>query len=232
MSVSLDSCIAGHAIGAIIVSEVRFFRECLAEFLGRDAGLQVQGTCATLADALETAQAVRPNIILLDSAFPGGCSAISHLRSSVPETQVIAIAVAETVENILAWAEAGIAGYVPNTASLQDLTSQLKQISCGEQCCSTRIAGTLLRRIAGAQRPGRSSAPSALCLTARELEVLRMVGSGLSNKDISRRLCISLGTTKSHVHTLLRKMRLQRRTEVAALLNNLTNGLALTDPQP
>jgi DNA-binding NarL/FixJ family response regulator len=228
----VGSVVSSHAIGAIIVSEVRFFRECLAEILGRDVSLRVQGTCATLADALEAAQAARPDIILLDSAFPGGSAVPRHLRSSVPEAQIIAIAVAETSENILAWAEAGIAGYVPNTASLQELISQLKQISRGEQCCSTRIAGALLRHIAAAERPGQPSAPAAAHLTVREVEVLRLVGSGLSNKDISRRLGISLGTTKSHVHTLLRKMGLQRRTEVAALLNNLTNGLALADLQP
>lgn len=222
---------SSHAIGAIIVSEVRFLRECLAEILDRDPDLQVHGTSPSAAHTFETAQAVRPELILLDAAFPRGCELIRQLRSLVPETQVVAIAVAETEENILAWAEAGIAGYVPNTASLEDFTSLLKQISRGEQSCSTRIAGSLLRSIAGAEQLGRCRAPPVVCLTAREIEVLRLIGAGLSNKDISRRLCISLGTTKSHVHSVLGKMKLRHRSEVAALLNGSTGDAALDETQ-
>ena len=225
----MDSVVTSHAIGAVIVSEVRFLRDCLAEILGRDPDLQVRGACASLADTLEMAHTLRPEIILLDAAFPDGCAMTRHLRSSIPETQVIAIAIAETEENILAWAEAGIAGYIPNTASVQDLTALLKQISRGEQSCSTRMAGTLLRRIASAERLGRPrGAPPVACLTPREVEVLRLVGAGLSNKDVARRLGISLSTTKSHVHSLLGKMKLQHRTEVVALLlNRSTDGVSL-----
>src|SRR5580704_7733341 len=115
------------AIGAVILSEIRFLRECLAEILGRDPGLRIQGVCATLAHALETAQAVRPQIILLDAAFPEGTATARGLRAAVPSSQIVVIAIAETEENILAWAEAGIAGYVPNTASLQELTALLHQ---------------------------------------------------------------------------------------------------------
>ena len=217
---------------AVIVSQVRFLRECLTEVLGRDPHVQLQGACATLADTLEAAQAGRPEIILLDAAFPGGGAMIRHLHSAVPESRVVAIAVAETEENILAWAEAGIAGYIPNTASLQDLTSLLKEISRGEQSCSARIAGTLLRRVSHRDRLGGPRAPPAARLTTREIEILRLVGSGLSNKDIARRLGISLGTAKSHVHSVLGKMKLQRRTEAAAFLNGVTDAAELSKAQP
>jgi DNA-binding NarL/FixJ family response regulator len=95
----------------------------------------------------------------------------------------------------------------------------LKEIHRGEQPCSTRIAGTLLRHVCDAERAKWPRVLPATRLTSREVEILRLVGNGLTNKDIARRLGISLGTAKSHVHSLLGKMKLQRRTEVAALLN-------------
>jgi len=211
----VDCIVSSQAI--VIVSHVRFVHECLAEILGRDPDLQVQGTCANVAHALETAQVVKPELVLIDAAFPGANTMIRQLRSLVPETRVVAIAVAETEENILAWVKAGIAGYIPNTASVQDLAPLLKEISRGEQSCSTRIAGTLLRCVSNSER--LKLAPVPAHLTSREIEILRLISIGLSNKEIARQLGISVSTTKSHVHSLLGKMKLQRRSEVAALLN-------------
>jgi DNA-binding NarL/FixJ family response regulator len=156
---------------------------------------------------------LRPDVILLDAAFPSGLHAATQLALAVPQASVVALAVTETEENVLAWAEAGVAGYVPNTASIDDLIALIGEISRGEQTCPSHISGSLLRRIANASRASLalSSLPP---LTRREMEILRLVGAGLGNKDIARRLGISVGTTKSHVHNLLGKLNIQRRTEV------------------
>jgi DNA-binding NarL/FixJ family response regulator len=201
----------------LIVSEIRFLRESLAEILGRTPSIEIRGQSATLADALAVAATLRPAIVLLDAALPSSRAAVAQLSATLPEARVVVLAIAETEENVLAWAEAGIAGYVPNTASVSDLTSLIGQISRGEQTCSSRIAGSLLRRIATAGRTATSPAPPAPPLTRRECEILRLVCAGLSNKDIARRLSISLGTTKSHVHNLLGKLSVQRRAEVTRL---------------
>jgi two-component system nitrate/nitrite response regulator NarL len=201
-------------LNALIVSNVRFLRESLAEILTRAPGLRVCGQCATLAHALAAVASNRPEIVLLDVAFPDGIAAAERLSAGNPGIRLVALAVTETEEDVLAWAAAGIAGYVPNTASLDDLVSLIRQISRGEQACPSRIAGSLLRRVAAA---GRGTSPAAAApLTPRELEILELVGRGLSNKQIARRLGISLGTTKSHVHSLLGKLNLQRRAEVVA----------------
>jgi DNA-binding NarL/FixJ family response regulator len=86
------------------------------------------------------------------------------------------------------------------------------QISRGEQACPSHIAGSLLRRLA-ATAPAVPATPLAPQLTRRESEILALVGEGLSNKDIARRLGISLGTTKSHVHNLLGKLSVPRRAD-------------------
>jgi len=208
-------CEPAGSLGTLVVSNVRFLRESLAEILARAPGLHVCGQCATLAHALAAVATQRPGIVLLDVAFPGGTAAAARLSASGPNVRVVALAVTETEENVLAWAEAGIAGYVPNTASVDELVALIGQISRGEQACPSRIAGSLLRRIAATER-GAGPASSSPPLTRRELEILQLVGAGLSNKDIARRLGISLSTTKSHVHSLLGKLNLQRRAEVMA----------------
>jgi DNA-binding NarL/FixJ family response regulator len=211
-------------LNTLIVSEVCFLRESLAEILRRAPGLQVCGQSATVAHALAAATTLRPDIVLLDVAMPGGTHTASRLCAAVPSASVIALAVAETEDSVLAWAATGIAGYVPNTASIGDLAALIGQISRGEQACPSHIAGSLLRRVA-ASGPGRPEAqPHATPypgphLTRRESEILALVGEGLSNKDIARRLGISLGTTKSHVHNLLAKLSVPRRTQAMTRLH-------------
>jgi two-component system, NarL family, nitrate/nitrite response regulator NarL len=203
------------ATSVLIVSEICFLRESLAEILTR-AGIMVCGQSGTLPRALTIAQAQQPEIVLLDVAFPGGVDAAMSLAAALPDASIVALAITETEENVLAWAEAGIAGYVPNTASVDDLVLLIDQIRRGQQTCPTNIVGSLLRRLGVAQRAARPALPASTPLTRRELEISRLIATGLSNKDIARRLGISIGTTKSHVHNLLGKLNLQRRAEVTA----------------
>jgi two-component system nitrate/nitrite response regulator NarL len=218
---------SADSLGVLIVSEVRFLRESLAEILARASGIAICGHSATLAEALAAAGASRPAIVLLDAAFPGSMGAVARFAAIVPQASVIVFAISETEDNVVAWAEAGIAGYVPNTTSVNDLISLIGQIRRGEQACPSRIAGSLLRRIATARRATGPGLP-ALPLTRREAEILRLICEGLSNKDIARRLSISLGTTKSHVHNLLGKLSVQRRAEAmrvyASRHTELTHG--------
>jgi len=206
-------------LSVLIVSEVRFLRESLAEVFARFPGIQICGQSATLADGLVAAEALRPAIVLLDVAFPDSLGAVAKISAVAPEAHMVALAIAETAENVVAWAEAGVDGYVPNTASLDELVSLLRQIQRGEQTCSPRVSGSLMRQIAIAGRDRKPGWPAA-ALTRRERQILGLLGEGLSNKDIARRLSISLGTTKSHVHNLFRKLSLQRRVDATRLLGS------------
>jgi DNA-binding NarL/FixJ family response regulator len=181
---------------------------------------------------LEMVLTVRPEIILLDAAFPEAMAMARGLHAAAPASQIVVIAITETEENVLAWAEAGVAGYVPNTASLQELTTLLRQINRGEQSCSSRISGTLLRRIGSVARSNAPETLHAASLTSREVEIVNLIGAGLSNKDIARRLGISVGTTKSHVHSVLGKMKLTRRAEVVVRFHRSVVSGDLVGAQP
>ncbi|MEO8714664.1 MAG: response regulator transcription factor [Acetobacteraceae bacterium] len=201
--------------GMLIVSQVRFLRESLAETFGRDGGCEVLGVSADLGSALAMCHALGPDVVLLDAAFPDGIDAVGRIRAVSPATRVVALALAETEDSVIAWAEAGVAGYVPSSAALTDLCAMLAGIVDGAQACSARVAAGLLRRIAeGGARI--ALAPEAPALTPRERQIVDMIGAGMSNKDIARRLNIGVATTKSHVHNLLGKLQIQRRGQAAA----------------
>jgi DNA-binding NarL/FixJ family response regulator len=215
-STRLASDVAGLRIA--VVSEVRLLREGLAEILGRGPYISVVGLNADLTEAVALSPALRPDIMLVDGAYPGGPAAVTQIRQRQPNLRIVVFAVRETEENIIAWAEAGVIGYIPSTAGIADLVRLVTSIHNGEQTCSDRVAGGLLRRIARTAALGtdRSVMSSAAPLTPRERQTAELIIIGLSDKEIARRLNIGLGTTKSHVHSLLGKLNLRRRGQVAA----------------
>jgi DNA-binding NarL/FixJ family response regulator len=117
----------------------------------------------------------------------------------------------------IAWAEAGAAGYIPRTAGLADVVPTLMGIMRGEQNCSASVVGGLLRRLRNLPRGGNRSSEALPppMFTIRELQIIELIDAGLSNKEIARRLSIGVATTKSHVHNLVGKLKLQRRSQAA-----------------
>jgi DNA-binding NarL/FixJ family response regulator len=202
----------------IIVSRVRFLREALAEILARDTALSICGLSADLDAALNMAFNRQPDVVILDAAFPNGTEAVRRIREVAPLADVIVFAVEEVEDSVIAWAEAGVAGYSPSSAALADVNAMITDIMRGEQSCSGRVAAGLLRRISTATLAGagRSVAPSITSrITARERQIIELVEAGLSNKEIARGLNIGVGTTKSHIHNVLGKLGLNRRGQLA-----------------
>jgi two-component system nitrate/nitrite response regulator NarL len=201
----------------LIISEIRLLGEGLAHALARTALLSHCEFCRDLGTALTKMPHMVPDIILLDSALRDGPASIARIRSIAPQVKVVALAIPETPENVIAWAEAGAVGYIPNTAALREVVPLLAEVMRGEQSCSRPVAAGLLRRLFDVTQTGapRQDAPPGPMLTGREIQILELISNGLSNKEISRRLNIGLATTKSHVHNLLGKLGLQRRNQAA-----------------
>jgi DNA-binding NarL/FixJ family response regulator len=222
VAIDRESEYAGNASGVriAIVWGVRFAREGLAEILSRDPLVSIVGQYSDLSEAVTMGSVEQADVVLLDSRMPGVETELRRFLEIAPGMRVIAAAVREAEEEIVAWAEAGVIGYIPRTTALADFARRILDIHKGEQICSARVATGLLRRIAVGARQSvvRGVALPVAALTKREQQTAELIRSGLSDKEIARQLNISLATTKAHVHNLLGKLNVQRRSQVAACL--------------
>lgn len=199
---------------------VRYTRESIVQVLECDPLVVVAGECANLSEAVALTSSVRADIVLLDARMPEGASAVRRALDIAPDMRIIACSVRETEEEIIGWAEAGVIGYIPRTAALAEFVRLIMDIHNGEQVSSGRVVTGLLRRIAltARRRPNRDTTLPLPALTKRERQAAELIRTGLSDKEIARQLNISLATTKSHVHNLLGKLHVQRRSQVAEYL--------------
>jgi len=202
-------------IRLLILAEVSLYQEALAQSLGCDERFDVTAVAAGLEEALAGLEDVRPDIILVDARMPASANAVLMLAAAAPEVKVVALGVPEVQREVMALAEAGASGYVAVDGSIEDLAAVVESVSRGETLCSPVIAATLFHRVAALARE-RQLEPIAEKLTARELDVLRLIEEGLANKEIATALSIELPTVKNHVHRILEKLNVHRRTEAAA----------------
>lgn len=204
------------AIQVLVISEIRFFREGLATWLDADHRFGVDAAAAP-AEAIRVMGRLSPDVVLVHMSVPDGPELIRALRTVAPRVATIALGVAEDEGSVVAWAEAGIAGYVPADGSMAQVADAVQLVAGGAAACPAEVAAVLLRRVAGlaANRTTATTATNAVALTAREAEVARLVQSGLSNQEISRRLTISLPTVKNHVHHILGKLKVDSRSMIS-----------------
>ena len=189
----------------LVVSDVRCFREGLSEALPRRSRMAVVATAEVGDQAVALSLALNPDVILFDTGLPGGLGIVASLVGAVPAIPIIALAVAETEHAILTWAEAGVTGYVHRSASIIELIDTAMLATRGEQKCSTKVAGAMLRRLhqlaATARHVGHSTTETTEArLTPHEREVAQLVADGLSNKLIAQRLEVA---TCEESHTQL-----------------------------
>lgn len=212
-----------YAIRVLIVADVRFYRDGLADTIARHPRCCVVATASNRADAVERVRETAPDIVLLDTAMHEGLVAASEIVASAPNAKVVAIALDETPHAVLEWAEVGASGYVPRDASLADLIAAIERTARGELQCSAQVAAGMIRRVwalaqVAGDRPGGNSIP----LTPREHEIMRLIDQGMSNKDIARHLGIGVATAKSHVHHILEKLNVRRRSQASARLRQIS----------
>jgi DNA-binding NarL/FixJ family response regulator len=207
----------------LIVSDVRFYRDGLAESFRDCDDVKVEGTVST-ADALTEFIATRAcTIVLLDRTLPGALGTLRAHALSHPDVKFIVLGVTDEEDDFLCYAEAGAAGYVTKDCSLTELSEIVHSTGRGELRCSPRMAAALLRRVAG-QRSRQQNFASVGPLTSRETEILRLVEEGMSNKQIAATLILSVTTVKNHVHHLLEKLRMHRRAQAGAWLRSQEPG--------
>jgi two-component system nitrate/nitrite response regulator NarL len=210
-------------ITVVVAARMRLYRDGMADFLGHSPNLTVAATAATSAEALEHSRRLDPEVLLLDIGNESPPGTVPMLVAALPLTAVVVLGVSDAEEDVLAWIEAGAAGYVTRDESLEELTATVNHVVRGETRCSPRIAATLMRRVAAIAAEGLSLPAHARRLTSREREILSLIEVGLSNKQIATELSIQLATVKNHVHNILDKLEVSRRGEAAARARTATD---------
>jgi two-component system, NarL family, response regulator LiaR len=202
----------GEEIRVLLVDDHAVVREGLRTFLELQEGIEVVGEAADGREAVRTAADLRPDVILMDLVMPrlDGVAAMRELRRRLPSSRVIVLTSFAEDDRLLPAIQAGAAGYLLKDVEPRELARAVRAAHAGEALLDPAVAARLVDAIA--QPPG---APPPDRLTARERQVLALIGRGLSNKLIARELGISEKTVKTHVGHVLAKLGVTDRTQAA-----------------
>jgi DNA-binding NarL/FixJ family response regulator len=211
-----------------ILSDVRLLCEGLSSCLARQQCLHIAGQ-GDLATPPEQIAGSGAQVLLVDIATSRGLSQSAACRALAPELKVVAIAVAEVEQDIIACAEAGVAGFVLRDGSIDDVVTAVHNAMRDELVCSPKVAAALFGRLAtlSSRAAPPHSAAGVDTLTPREHEIIRFVGEGLSNKEIARVLRIRDSTVKNHMHNVLSKLQIRRRGEISKHLHAIGGHAAM-----
>lgn len=195
----------GKAIRILVVDDHHIVRSGLVASLGMEDDLQVVAEADNGEPAVELARKHRPDVILMDLRMPGvgGLEATAALRREVPDAHVLMFTTFEGDEDIYRAMQAGARGYLLKSAPREDLLTAIRTVAAGERYLPPLLAQRLAARVA------------AQDLSEREIEVLRLVSAGKSNKEIGGALHIAEDTVKRHVSNILAKLGVSDRAQAA-----------------
>jgi NarL family two-component system response regulator LiaR len=204
------------AIRVLLVDDHAVVREGLRNFLALQDGLEIVGEASDGNEAIEQAQRLEPDVILMDLVMPGldGIGAMRQLRTRTPASRVIVLTSFLEDERVLPAIQAGAAGYLLKNVAPAELARAIRAAHAGEAIIDPTAAARLVHAIADDGRP-RIEEPERL--TRRERDVLELIARGRSNKRIALELGISEKTVKTHVGHLLAKLGVTDRTQAALM---------------
>jgi DNA-binding NarL/FixJ family response regulator len=199
----------------MVLADVRLYREGLAHLLADHPRLTVVAAVPVNEDSLLRVREEHIDVILLEAATACETHVIQDLARLAPEAKVVAYGITDEERQALRCAEAGAAAFVPGEATGEQLVSAILGVGRGEISCSPRVIALLVNRL---QSLSHGLAPEAkhARLTPRERSIVTLIDEGLSNKEIATRLGIELCTVKNHVHNILEKLQVTRRSQAAA----------------
>ena len=201
----------------LIIDDNRVVRHALGEVLANEDAVHIVGTAA-LSDgaSLRAIETTRPQVILLPALGNRTLELTHAITRRFDGVRVVILGVKETPEEVTEAIEAGAVGYVPEDASVDEFRETIRLVAKGETRLAPRIAATLVVRLA-ALASGRRAAERARNnkLTPREIEILGLVAEGLTNKEIAAQLHVEEQTIKNHIHNILERLNLRRRSQAA-----------------
>jgi DNA-binding NarL/FixJ family response regulator len=205
-------------IRVVIVDDHPLFRDGVAHTLQTEPDVEVVGQGAAADDALHLVQELLPDIVLLDITMPGGgLNAVRAIAAACPVTKIIMLTVSEAEDDVMAAFKAGARAYILKGVSARELVSILRTVYTGEVYVTPTLAAGLLLEMTGGSPAPRSPDSPLDELTERERQILELVASGCSNKEIGQRLHLAEKTVKHYMTNILQKLHVRNRVEAALL---------------
>jgi len=201
------------SITVYLVDDHRLFLSGVKAELAED--FRIVGSAFDVDTAIVEIRGLNPDVVLVDVHMPdgGGIAVIEGVNESNPDVKFLALSVSDQAEDVITMIRAGARGYVTKTIEPPDLAEAVRRISSGDAVFSPRLAGFVLDAFAGAI-PSEED-PELDQLTLREKDVLRLIARGFAYKQVARKLEISIKTVETHVSSVLRKLKLSNRHELA-----------------
>jgi DNA-binding NarL/FixJ family response regulator len=214
-------------IRVFLVADIRLYRDGIVRAFADNPDVEVVGAASPmLPDCEQLIQRAEPAVLLIEGSAIHDESLVKRIDSIAPGCRVVAFGVIDDERELIHCVEQGVAGFVSRDAALEQLVEIIQSVARGEFSCSPRETALLVqgvRSLAADRRPG---APS--CLTLREQQVIALVDTGLSNKDIAQRLGIELSTVKNHIHNIVSKLHTTRRGQAAASVRRTSSSSRVT----
>lgn len=201
------------SIKVYLVDDHRLFLSGVKAELSEE--FRIVGSSHDVDTAIAEIRGYNPEVVLVDVHMPdgGGIAIVEAVAETNPDVKFLALSVSDQAEDVIAMIRAGARGYVTKTIEPPDLADAIRRIYTGDAVFSPRLAGFVLDAFAGAI-PSDDD-PELDQLTAREKDVLRLIARGFAYKQVARKLEISIKTVETHVSSVLRKLQLSNRHELA-----------------
>lgn len=202
------------SISVLVVDDHPLFRQGVVHSLGSASALTVVGEASSGEEALKLARELLPDVVLLDISMPGwnGLVTAEKISTACPASTIVMLTVSEDKDKLLAAFKAGARAYVLKGVSAQELANVITTAARGEVYVSPSLAAEMLVSLTN------SHAPDSLQeLTDREREILRLIGTGLTNREIGARLFLAEKTIKHYVTNILQKLQVRSRVEAALI---------------
>ena len=203
-----------EVIRVLVADDHAVVRAGLANILGAESDIRIVGEAKDGLEAISKAVELKPDVILMDILMPGcsGLEAMVTIKESFSDARVLILTVSDQEEDLFQALKFGAQGYLLKGATITEVVDAVRQTAAGEVMLSPHVVARL---VAEFRDKGKASG-NGLELSTREMEVLHLLGEGLTNTEIANRLFIGESTVRTYLHRLLEKLHLRNRAEAVA----------------